>query len=371
MNACLYHWVGYGDCNALLREAHQALDDPARVFELKVFNALTTILIRTRTANPSFQLYVTGYIRFWNDQNPQCDKVTWAPKYKAEAYLTTTLRQDMNALVLKLNRVLKDATEKLGDNFDGVYWVDEFEKRFDGHRFCEQEKDPSYHFKPILQRTWFIHYQSPYRNSKEVTGLGPGSFFDQVDAILIPPKDGKSTADQIEDVNGDLAKLNPAYKNVDTMTHALQKLAEKDKTKTVLPITWIRMMHPKGSGYKQMSDAVIDKVLRFSASGVEDDTTTPPVKEPKQGLKCFGIDTNTFIRRDDMNDKIGKFCAEAAHQKVQDKDSGSISRKYNAGTRFEVDISMDWPSGLDISKDMEKICKDRMGVIMDGKLHPA
>jgi hypothetical protein len=189
----------------------------------------------------------------------------------------------MNGLVIKLNKVIKDAADNLNRAFDGgIYFVDEFEEKFDGHRFCEVEQDASYHNKPIADRTWFIHYESPYENPSSVTGLGPGTFFDQVDAILIPPKDGKSTADQIKAVNGDLAKLNPAYKDVDSMTAALTKLGQDDQTKAMLPITWIRVMHPKGSGYTVMSDAVIDKVVQFSATG----KGSTPASSPSSSSAC-------------------------------------------------------------------------------------
>ena len=69
VNACLYHWVGYGNCNELLKEAHTALDDPGKLFEYKVVDVLANIMARARGANPNFQLYVTGYIQFWNDGN--------------------------------------------------------------------------------------------------------------------------------------------------------------------------------------------------------------------------------------------------------------------------------------------------------------
>ena len=88
-----------------------------------------------------------------------------------------------------------------------------------------------------------------------------------MNSVLIPPKNGQSTADQIKAVDGDLAKINPAYNNMDSMTAALTKLAQDDVKYQVLPITWIRVMHPKGSGYKPLSDAVIDAVLKYGAAG--------------------------------------------------------------------------------------------------------
>lgn len=360
VNACLYHWTGYGDCTQLLKDAHAALDDPARVFYFKVVDVFSKIMVKARTANASFQLYVTGYIQFWNDDNTQCDTVSWAPWYKASAPLTTTLRKDMNSIVDKLNDLLKQAAESLNHYEDGVYYVDGFQDKFNGHRFCEQEDDPDYHKSPIDDRTWFIHYDSPYENPSSVTGFSTGSFFDQVNSILIPPKDGKSTTDQIKGVNGDLSKLNAAYNDYDSMTAALTKMAKDDPSKySVLPITWLRVMHPKGSGYGPMSDAVIDNVIRFGASGA---TSTPAI-----GRTCAGTDSNKFMSRDDMSDKIGKFCAEAAAQKVQDKDSGSTKREYNEGTRYDVTLSMDWPSGQDITSNMEANCNQYMKSIMDGK----
>lgn len=327
------------------------------------------IMSRARTANPNFQLYVTGYIQFWNDDNTQCDTISWAPWYRENVYLTTTLRKDMNSLVDKLNDLLKQAAQALTDGLGGIYYVDGFQEKFNGHRFCEQEDDPNYHKSPIDERTWFIHYDSPYNNAASVTGFSSGSFFDQVDSILIPEKDGKSTADQIREVNGDLAQLNDAYKDFDSMTAALTKMGEDDVQYQVLPITWIRVMHPKGSGYTPMADAVIDNILQYGASGGDGNTgDTPP---PPSGLTCTGTGNNKFMSRDDMNDKLGKFCTEAAAQKVQDKDSGSTARKYNEGTRYEVAVSMDWPSGQDITNNMEANCKQYMTSIMDSKLSHA
>jgi len=108
----------------------------------------------------------------------------------------------------------------------GVFYVDGFQQKFDGHRLCEVEKDPGYHESPTGSRTWFIHYNSPFQNPSSATGLGAGNFFDQANSILIPPKDGKSTEDQIKAVNGNLSMINPAYNSVDSMTAALRKLGQ-------------------------------------------------------------------------------------------------------------------------------------------------
>lgn len=258
----------------------------------------------------------------------------------------------LNAL---LSRVADALNTALGG---GVYYVDGFQQAFDTHRFCEVEADPSYHTSPIDARTWFIHYDSPYENPSSATGLSAGSFFDQVNSVLIPPKNGQSTADQIKAVDGDLAKINPAYNDVDSMTTALTKLAQEDVKYQVLPIVLIRVMHPKGSGYKPMSDAVIDAVLKYGAAGAQ-----------SEGLNCTtgAHGNNKFLARDDLNNQIGTFCGVAAQQGVQDHDSGSIVRTYNQGQRYEVTLSMDWPSGEDVTQNMKQNCINGMTRIMDSK----
>jgi hypothetical protein len=98
-------------------------------------------------------------------------------------------------------------------------------------------------------------------------------------------------------------------------------------------------------------------------------TSSPQFPRPTQLFTC-NTNSNKFMSRDDMNDKIGKFCTEAAQQGVQDSNSGGIYRQYNTGSRFQVQLSMDWPPGSDITKNMETSCRYYMTAIMDGKLHP-
>lgn len=73
------------------------------------------------------------------------------------------------------------------------------------------------------------------------------------------------------------------------------------------------------------------------------------------------------MARDDVNTQIGLFCADAAKQGVQDPNVGNLVRTYNAESRYRVLLTIDWPSGMDITKDMEPNCKNYMSQIMDGK----
>lgn len=157
--------------------------------------------------------------------------------------------------------MIKEAVDEADRSVGGVWFVDEFETAFDGHRFCEHEEDPNYHKAPIDDKTWFIHWLSPYVNPSagQVACGGEGNpcpsplpssekpeFFKRIDAALIPPKNGVSTEDQIKAANGNYTKLNPAYENYDSMTKALIQLAEDPDVRPwpfpSPPVGWLRIM---------------------------------------------------------------------------------------------------------------------------------
>ena len=57
----------------------------------------------------SFQLFVTGYTQFWNDDNPACDTVYWNPYGATTQYLTRAKRLRMNQMVVSLPRVVRES----------------------------------------------------------------------------------------------------------------------------------------------------------------------------------------------------------------------------------------------------------------------
>lgn len=143
--ACLYHWVGYGDCTQVLKNAHTTLDHPNQVFEYKIIDVFAKIMARARTANPQFQLFVSTFASGMTI-TLKCDSISWAPWYREYAFLTTTLRKDMNSIVDKLNSLLKRAAEALNVGLGGgIFYVDGFQEKFNGWNtvFCEQEDEPS------------------------------------------------------------------------------------------------------------------------------------------------------------------------------------------------------------------------------------
>lgn len=210
--------------------------------------------------------------------------MTWISWPHDKIYLTTTLRSDMNSIVLKLNALLREAVESLSERLPGIYFVDEFESAFNGQRFCEHEADPKYHENPIDGRTWFIHYNSPYSNNPSVNGSEDNSLFHQVIEALVPPVEGKTAEDQVMEAMaaGDGATKFPQLATPEATEQALKELAASDPERysTFYPVTWIRVMHPKGSGYTAMANAVIDKVRQFSATGAAAAPPPPPPASP-------------------------------------------------------------------------------------------
>ena len=107
--------------------------------------------------------------------------------------------------------------------------------------------------------------------------------------------------------------------------------------------------------------------LSTSTSPSPSPSLTPspsPPASPQQ--TCNGIDNVKWVSRDTLANNIGIYCADAAKQGVQDKDSGSLVRSYNQGTPNELTLSMEWPSGLAFTL-VESDCNNYMTAIMDGE----
>lgn len=108
-----------------------------------------------------FNLYVAGYVNFFNPDTTDCDDTTfywWKPGYKPTAWnyslyelwsiiamLKTDLRKELNHLVEEVNRVIQLAVEDANADIGGtqVYYVD-VQPYFEGLRWCENA-DGSWH----------------------------------------------------------------------------------------------------------------------------------------------------------------------------------------------------------------------------------
>ena len=76
------------------------------------------------------------------------------------------------------------------------------------------------------------------------------------------------------------------------------------------------------------------------------DATPAPPPPPANGpLRCNGLASHKYIPAPSLDDKIAGFCSGLQAQGIQDTNSGSYGRVFNAGTREEVELFVDWPPG--------------------------
>ena len=100
-----------------------------------------------------FRLYVTGYAQFFNEDDPQCDDVSWTywsqNKNNGAPKLTRDKRKTFNNMAKALNAQIQAAVkeyEKYGAKF-----ID-YDDAFEGHRYCEAGvKEP----EPNNKNLWF------------------------------------------------------------------------------------------------------------------------------------------------------------------------------------------------------------------------
>lgn len=127
-----------GDCQTVLADAKKQI--ASEDFEAQLIDTFSRVALRGRTAAgatpPSaFQVYVAGYIPFWNPDDTGCDEISWG-FYGRDAKLTTDIRGKMNGLVTDLNAMIKTVADGLHE-FLGTVYVDGFQEHYIGHQFCD------------------------------------------------------------------------------------------------------------------------------------------------------------------------------------------------------------------------------------------
>jgi hypothetical protein len=163
MNACIYRFFGWlsGVCDDEIRRTQGIID--GEVLREQIWWIVGNATAKGVGQIPTFRLFITGYAAFFNEDTTQCDDVTFrrcvAPAplcwFDVSPTLTRKLRRNLNRLVTNLNARLAAIVEEF-NNEAGVATVAfvDFNKEFDGHRFCEMgvnepDKDPT--------RSWFYN----------------------------------------------------------------------------------------------------------------------------------------------------------------------------------------------------------------------
>ncbi|GES66464.1 esterase [Aspergillus terreus] len=106
------------------------------------------------SGSSSFNLYIPGYVTFFNEDITDCDSTTFwyeSPHYNPQqsgnyAWLTTDLRKELNDLVRMLNSLIQSTISDINPsrNTGQIHYID-MDARFDGHHWCEpgtHEPDP-------------------------------------------------------------------------------------------------------------------------------------------------------------------------------------------------------------------------------------
>lgn len=229
----------------------------------------------------AFQIYIAGYVGFWNHDNPACDDVSFGYWRWSKPKLTRDLRKRMNDLVDQLNGVIKSVATQMSGL--GVIYVEGFQTTYEKHRFCEPPDEADYLASPIGKKTWFWHLDSPNLING---GEGPDAastegFEDRAQEVidrLIPDKAQQDS----------LSESNPpwnldAFKSEEAFYAALDTAIGNDtEVRINLDEGTKRIFHPKGSAYTPYSDAFL-QAIRNNRNPVNAASPSPtPSPSPTQ-----------------------------------------------------------------------------------------
>lgn len=148
-------------CDDVLSKAENQIEDPA--FQGAIDKLLLSIAVKgriNRGANPleAFQVFVNGYVPFWNEVDKGCDTISWCfwgrQRDEALSLLTTQVRKRMNDVTRSLNVQLERSAYRLQN--EGVIYVDGFQDPYNGHQFRDPIADADLK-APISPNTWFWH----------------------------------------------------------------------------------------------------------------------------------------------------------------------------------------------------------------------
>ncbi|KAL8701120.1 MAG: hypothetical protein Q9201_005085 [Fulgogasparrea decipioides] len=249
-----------------------------------------------------FKVFVVGYAQFFQPRN-------------------NAVRTAMNGLALALNKALSDAVDGFKDK--GVYWID-YDKDFDGHRFCDREEpnadDPKTYFF-----NWYTKNDPKMEIAQRVFEKMPN-----YQASVQGKKDG-------------------AFKTDEDFINASGEAVKDDPEAESLMSDTVRIFHPSTRGHETIRDVVL-KALKdkgISAGTAPAQPPTPP--------KCHGVGRDTWmLSRDQAASAAEQFCK----QDVKDKE-------YFQSSADSVKLSV---HNTDDSKALKTIddCVGKFKVIIDG-----
>lgn len=351
---------GKGICKQNIQKAEDYLNKPDAMRK-KFTNALDDILNvaqNKRALNYPFDLYVSSYVRFFDETTDECDGWTFAHDRLSvgRPKVVKGLRKLINDKVQQVNDIQADViknykppatTPKLPNVHVHNFQPDPL---FEGHRFCE--KGRSFEDQYFNKDLWLWNLQ--YYDEKTGEEVGVANVRDGVTVMTAPA--GVDVTNGFQTVLG-----------ADTNPDAIIPQGEDFHTQQYGFGWTARPFHPKFDGHKALKDAFIQRMRDDQIPGVKPDSQQPtstlrptstltPASQAKK--ECNGLGNNKYVSHDIVKDSIeNHFCPDAVKK-------GPNQQKYDEGTPEEVIITLTGPGGFKPSLDD---CKSYLtGLIIDG-----
>jgi hypothetical protein len=173
LNACIFQWSGGDDqnCDNQLQATQNLIKNTLPKNLDNLLNSLKGKL------SSSSKVYQTGYAKFFDTSDAQCNGVTWSFWYAnlgswQKQYLTQARRQKMNDLVDATNKAISDAISRAGSQFVFVNYDQYYTKN--GGLFCEPgTQEPAPNRNGLLFYEWGTGDTNTLSKRQENNGLDP------------------------------------------------------------------------------------------------------------------------------------------------------------------------------------------------------
>jgi hypothetical protein len=266
------------DCQNTLTNLQKEIDDGS--IRDKINYALYQVVHAGResggaTPRETFQVYVPGYIQFFNEQETACDQFSWGYWPFSKPKLTTDLRKQLNDKTRQINDQIKSATKDLERM--GVIFIDGLDEAYKNHRFCESRHTE---YPMIDYETWFW---SPY-NKFNTPSEGPGdpneAYPDgdvnpaqQLLEFVFPGRvhDASQVSEDSPPWQWDGADKYPTF---DDLISAIRQ--SEDVNATIVPLPYLRSFHPKGTAFGTHKTYIFGAIADNREAEIPLSTPPPP-----------------------------------------------------------------------------------------------
>ena len=122
---CIYDILPWRSCKDQREASWKLLKSSALVNGIDQVIKASIKAGRSGSIGDKFQLYVTSYAKFFNDETEQCSNITWSVlpwPFGNRQKLSREVRKDLNDMCDALNDAVKDAVDRNAEN--GVHYVD-------------------------------------------------------------------------------------------------------------------------------------------------------------------------------------------------------------------------------------------------------